>query len=449
MKQRICLLLSLLIVLLSLSSCGTDTDSDTAPTAFSIGFSSRALTYDALDSYYIAGYHNGNHPTEILDPQQLKAVWIGNGARAVLLLSVDCIGLDSGTVADIRHALSDFRRESGCDAIHVISTHTHAGVDTLGLWGPVGINGKNEDFIARIVATADAVAREAYAARQKGELLYSATPTRGLQRDSRDPQVYDASLYQLRFVPYDETSGGVRIVSFAAHAEALRGDNRAISADLAGALAEQVRTVCGDELIFLPGAIGGLIMTPELVKEDAVANLRLTAERLAAYVLHPTDECVLPPTMALATTEFETDLENTLFLYYKFLGILGNDIRRTPQGTYRLRSEVSLLQLGDITLVLLPGEVFPELISGTDKPEDGEGFASLAARYGVQTLIPIGLANDELGYILPQSDFILDPDAPYVLAADGHYEETNSVGPNCAADLRRALEQTLNELNRS
>ena len=42
----------------------------------------------------------------------------------------------------------------------------------------------------------------------------------------------------------------------------------------------------------------------------------------------------------------------------------------------------------------------------------------------------VGLGNDELGYIIPEYDFITHPDAPYVSEAEGdHYEETNSLGP--------------------
>jgi len=56
----------------------------------------------------------------------------------------------------------------------------------------------------------------------------------------------------------------------------------------------------------------------------------------------------------------------------------------------------------------------------------------------------IGLANDEIGYIVPPSDFVLDGELPYVQEAEGdHYEETNSVGPNAAIDIADAFEKAL------
>ena len=46
----------------------------------------------------------------------------------------------------------------------------------------------------------------------------------------------------------------------------------------------------------------------------------------------------------------------------------------------------------------------------------------------------IGLGNDELGYIVPEYDFVLAETMPWVNEAEGnHYEETNSLGPNMAS----------------
>lgn len=54
----------------------------------------------------------------------------------------------------------------------------------------------------------------------------------------------------------------------------------------------------------------------------------------------------------------------------------------------------------------------------------------------------MGLANDEVGYILPPSDYLLDENLPYFREAEGdHNEETNALGRNCAADLAAAFEK--------
>ena len=61
----------------------------------------------------------------------------------------------------------------------------------------------------------------------------------------------------------------------------------------------------------------------------------------------------------------------------------------------------------------------------------------IAASYGAENLLILGLANDELGYIVPPSDFLVNKTNPYLektmdLIGENHYEETNSVGPECA-----------------
>ncbi len=443
MKRLILLLLTLLL----LTSCVKSSEiSQSEGDCFTFGFAKTTLDYGEMSDYYIAGYRNGGHPDGILDPQQIRAAWIECGETSTLLIAVDCVGLDGGTIARIRENLADFTHEVDCDSVNVVSTHTHAGVDTLGLWGPIAVNGKNDEFVDQIIDKSRAVAIKAHANRTSGELFYSATLTENLQHDSREPIVFDENLHQFRFVPSDATRNSLRIVTFAAHAESLRGDNRMISADFVGELDNIVKSTTGDDLIFLPGAIGGLIMTPLIDGEDLVNNMRLTAARLAEYVLRPTDERKLAPKLAISRVEFETELENTLFMYYKFLGILTSDVVRRPLGSYTLTSEVTILQLGDIVLALLPGEVFPELVSGTGNAEDGESMIQIANRYGIENLVPVGLANDEIGYIIPSSDFVLSDIAPYVVEVDDHYEETNSVGRYCANDLLIAFDTALDRL---
>ena len=110
------------------------------------------------------------------------------------------------------------------------------------------------------------------------------------------------------------------------------------------------------------------------------------------------------------------------------------------------------------SIVLTPGEMFPELVYGgllteitgsieTDPhnpdAENPETFVEIAARYGKtfgennEDLIVFGLSNDMTGYVVPPNDFLLHPTLPYingnkVCQGRSHYEETNSVGPNMA-----------------
>lgn len=446
MKKSFAILLTAVLLLL----CGCAAKQQEEP-AWQAGFGcvTLELPKNTQEPLYIAGYHAGREITGVLDAQQARALWLSDGNTSMLLIVVDCVGLGSDTVRSIREQLQDFCRRTGCDSVNVVATHTHAGVDTLGLWGPVGFDGKNSDFMKILVEGAVAAAEAAYQDCSNGNFTYCVNETTGLQADSRDPQVYDENMYQLRFQPEDRQKNGIRLISFAAHAEALRGDNTLVSRDYPGMVCDTIAAETGEDVLYLPGAIGGLIMTPEMTEGefDAQENLRLTSQAIAAYALSAEEGRSLQPNLALSRIQWETPLDNTIFLYYKFLGILQNDVRQSLTGTYYLQTELTLACVGDITLALLPGEIFPELLAGTGDPADPEGLAQIAARFGLEELLVVGLANDEMGYILPPSDYVLDEDLPYFQEAQGdHYEETNSLGRNCASDLAAAFEKACKDL---
>ena len=77
-----------------------------------------------------------------------------------------------------------------------------------------------------------------------------------------------------------------------------------------------------------------------------------------------------------------------------------------------------------------------------------EPLVNIAGKYGIENFIVWGLCNDELGYIIPPSDHLLDGEYPYLSEVRdqldrGHYEETNSVGINCAYEIANAFEEAL------
>ena len=455
MKRHLIGILSLILTsCLLLSSCSPYTSSFSSEKGtWCMGFGSEeiALPEDSDQPLYIAGYNSGCEITGILDLQRANAVWIDTGSKGVLLIGVDCVGLCRNTVDKIREKLAGFCREVGCATVNVYATHNHAGADTLGLWGPPAIDGKNQDLMTNLINAAVTAAKEAYADRCAGTLHYGSTVPENMLHDSRAPIEYDPTLYQLRFVPSDRSKNGIRLLSYAAHAESLRGDNTMLSRDFPGALADNLLQACGDDILYLPGAIGGLIMTRELVDPfDAVTNMQLTAERIAESVLSIRDETEISPDLSFSSVSIEMPLDNTLFFFYKFLGVLGNETSRGKSDTgYMIHSELGVLSLGSVTLALIPGEIFPELVSGQGLSDgDPEALKQIAARYGVEHLLIVGLCNDELGYIIPPSDFLLDDELPYIESAkdakgENHYEETNSIGKDTAAYIAKAFESAL------
>ncbi|NLA76363.1 MAG: hypothetical protein GX851_00790, partial [Clostridiales bacterium] len=64
-------------------------------------------------------------------------------------------------------------------------------------------------------------------------------------------------------------------------------------------------------------------------------------------------------------------------------------------------------------------------------------------------LLIFGLANDEVGYVLPPNDFMLNADIPYLdkcidRLGRRHYEETNSLGPDTAEKIAEVFDGIMN-----
>jgi len=106
-------------------------------------------------------------------------------------------------------------------------------------------------------------------------------------------------------------------------------------------------------------------------------------------------------------------------------------------------------------MATIPGEVYPEIINGGIEAPEGRDFNIDPVEVPpVREMMPgkykfvFGLANDEIGYIIPKSQW--DADAPYTYdRKDSPYGEQNSPGPETAPALHRNLQEMLNELDRT
>ncbi len=101
-----------------------------------------------------------------------------------------------------------------------------------------------------------------------------------------------------------------------------------------------------------------------------------------------------------------------------------------PDGT--IRTEASLMQINDIWFYAVPGELLLSKL--------GLHYRQVMKIVGGQSTVIIGLANDELGYILPAADFV----SPQNYRDPGpSYEESISVSAQTGPALTRALHYLL------
>lgn len=452
LSEKLFLIITVLTLTLLLSACGKDLRYESSGESWTVGFAAEEIQIPETDDpLYIAGYNQGVEITGVRDLCRANALWLDTGEKGILLIGIDCIALSSGTVKEIRDGLKDFMKASDCLSVNVFSTHDHESVDTLGLWGPVGMDGKNKDYQKNLINAAKKAAENAYKNRSKGALKYGEIKADEFLRDSRDPQIYDEYLHQLRFIP-DSSGQSIRVIFYSAHAESMRSENTLVSRDYPGVMTDCIKEKTGDEVLYVPGAIGGLIMTKELTKGkfDAEKNVVLTGKGVAekALSIKEEKEIQIPAKLRFATTRITVPMDNPLFMYYRFLGGLDHDVvAGTGDTGYSVKTTVSLLMLDDIAVPMIPGELFPELLLGQALAStDPKSLKEMADDVGASHLLAVGLCNNELGYIVPPSYYLVNPKLPYLdtikdMTGENHYEETNSVGKKAAETVSKGFEK--------
>jgi len=436
--------------------CPTQAKSD----HFTVGIAKEDLTPPDLltHRYYMAGYGFFKPVQGFLNPVYATAMWLddNSGLGGVLLVSVDCVGIMHSDVEKIRERLASFCRTTGCRVINIMSTHCHASIDTMGFWGPLPKTGRDPRFFKILFDKIERAAERAYATRKDGDLYAGSVATEGIQQDKRLPVVFENTLTRLRFVPQD---GGKEIyaLNYSSHPEVLGSHNVLLSADWVHWMRDKLENE-GKEVIFFNGAVGGMI-TPTTVEGfgESIKSAQVCGERVAEAALSIQDDKKLAPKVGTIRKQFFINIDNILFALCGVLGVMPRPKFPSSQGDMNvtMKTEMNYMEIDSVHILMVPGELFPELAYG------GYLEADIAAIGGPELnpkpfremaddpdLIIFGLANDEIGYIIPPNDFLLSENLPYLDRAIDqnnrrHYEETNSTGPRAANFMARAFEEIL------
>jgi hypothetical protein len=419
---------------------------------FTAGFGkARIVPPDLLRrKYYIAGYNCWNPAKGLLDIPHAHALWLddNSGRGAVVFVSIDAVGMLNKDVNTAKASLADFLKETGCRSINILCTHDHAGIDTMGLWGPLPLTGRDPKYMEVVFEGIRTAVKKAYEDRREGSLYLGTVQVEGMQNDHRLPVVYSKTMTRMRFAPNDGTRE-IYFINFAAHSESLGGDNSLVSADFPGYLREEILSRTGAETVYCVGAIGGMI-SMDRIGDDRVASTKQIGKNLAEFALSVKDEKKLKPVINFLKQEFYAEVDNYVLMLGTKVGILTADRYNLKDASYGyvLKSEMTWFEIGEQKMLLIPCEIFPELVFGgylsSEESAEGKGPeinpTPLTQIAGEEDLLIFGLANDELGYVIPPNDFLLAPGIPYLDRVEdrlgrNHYEETNSMGPKTAPKL--------------
>ncbi len=409
--------------------------------------------------YYIAGYRNNNAAVGVLDYMNAKALWIDDntGRGGVVFVSVDCVGLFGADVAIIRDKLNHFSAITGCRSINICSTHCHAGIDTMGMWGPLPKTGRDNTFMQLLYEKIVSAVEGAYKNRTSGDIFYSSVKAdKDSQSAPRPPHVYNDTVTRIRFSPAN-SEPDIYLINFGAHPESLLGKNSLLSADFPCYTARYIKEMTGCETIFFAGAVGGITMRP--MDENNIISTIKTGERLGEIALSAINEIKLEPVINIKRKEIYISSDNPVFWFISKFGIIPEKMVTTGEGKLNLgmKTEISLISMGNINLLLLPCEIFPELVWGGYLSKEESSLNEppeinpepLCKTVNDDNLIVMGLANGEIGYVLAPNDYLLDSELPFINEPTDkfgrrHYPETNSLGPDTAYAIASAVKDIVN-----
>ncbi len=458
------------------------------------GVAKTTITPDVTaNKVYMAGFGNNRVATGVHDDLWVRCLALATGRDKLALCDVDLIGLFYDDVLKVR---AQVKAERPDVTVIVASAHDHEGPDTMGLWGPAplqsGIDPAYMDTLDNRIAT---TALMAVALLKRARLVLGRDdhPLLALlQDDSRPPYVKDPHLFVMRLTDLHGAAMAT-LVNWSDHPETLDSKNTLITADFPHWLREYVEQHDGGTALFFNGSIGGLLSTlgdqvalldpdtGEVARDatwrkaelfgDTVGDLAVRAVDVnaGARIEAPVDSILIRQKVIFAP------IENDGFRVGGALGVfrgrkgLWTDGRPDPTIEQRdlpqfggkvpyatghdLQTEVDYIQfrgggrlLAEIATV--PGEIYPELVNGGITRYPGADYPDApfepTLRAGMHSPYPMvfGLANDELGYIIPKCEW--DSKPPWLLNRKSRwYGEVNSAGPEVAGAVTRSLRELM------
>ncbi len=468
-----------------------------------VGFAEADIT-PALGAkpVYLAGFGQNRLATAVHDPIMARAVVLKSPATKLALVSVDLVGFFHPNVVNVRKQLPEFQyvlvssthNHEGPDTLGIWGPSAFkSGVDPDYLK-------LVERQIIKAIQEADRAAKPAAARIGKinaPELLHDGREPQVLHDElvvlqfvTRDVAEEDAGTRRRGDAAKDETPSSPRprvpasprpstprplglLVQWNCHPETLGSKNTLLSADYVGYAVEYLKKQQGCPVAYFTGTVGGLMTSLHVpIKDEKGVELKDgTYEKTERYgiLLGKRADQALAAAHPIRLTPLEVKskhvfvpMTNKLYLAARWMKVLDREAFLWTGDPYRaepvsleakeqpmcIRTEVALLRMGDLQVACIPGEIYPELVlDKVQEPVDANADypdAPVEPAIYKQLTSPhrmlIGLANDEIGYILPKRQW--DEKAPFCYGRKrAQYGEVNSVGPDAGPVLCRVFKE--------
>ncbi len=436
------------------------------PSPFSVGFAKVKMNPDLSDTnkpVWMAGFSNNKRVTAIHDDLWAVAFVIDDGRTRVGIVALDAIGFFHDDAVAVRRLFDQGTNDS---YTIVCSTHNHATPDLMGLWGRSFLKtGVDETYRQMVIQNAAQALKDAAAKLEPAAVRFHHIPAspEGLVTDTRKPHVFDPDIRVMHFTRPGTTNTIGTLVTWGNHPETVWAKNTEVTADFCGYLRDDLERTFGGIHCYVNGAIGGLMTThpsvtvadpdtgeqhKEPTHEKARALGRQLFTRVKPALLNDSTQPVNELSIGLRARTIEVPVQNKLFLLAPVLGVLDRGHSRWKH----MRTEVAMLTLGDATISCIPGEIYPEIVNGGIETPPGADFPVAPVEVPpIREFMPgrhkfiFGLANDEIGYIIPRSEW--DQEPPFLYDPKKRvYGEINSVGPAAAEIIHRELKSFAAEM---
>jgi len=327
----------------------------------------------------MGGYFNPQQtPQGAHDPLRARALVLDNGQTRLAIVTADVISIP----VNLRNAvLRRLAPAAGLapERVMISATHTHSGpggltemkfaAKFLGDFNP-----QEADFVAaKIAAAIEAAARSLRPARWG----YASAEVSGFTHNRRGNKTINPTVTVLRFDARDGRPIAL-LVNFATHPVFLDEDNRLFSADFVGYMLGAIEARRGGVAMFANGAQGDQNPDQDEKIPTAYGRAEAYGKRMADEALRIAQRAQLRPQVALASILAELQLPKPTAPV---------DVSRAP---------IMAVRISDVLLLGVPGEASAEV---------GLDIIARARSFGFELPLAIGLANEELSYILSREDY--------------------------------------------
>ena len=432
-----------------------------------------------FDACWLAGFDNKRAANGIHDDLWARAIIWDDSASVIGTVVLDAIGFFIDDVITVRKLVAEKIPE--IDHIIISSTHCHEVPDLMGLWGESDFkSGVNPEYRQLVHERAVEAICAAYANRKPAILEFAQIDSvpKDLIDDGRHPIVYDDGIRIMKVTDTRNKEIMGLFVNYGNHPETAGSKNLMITSDFVHYLREGIekgifydgirkREGIGGTVVFATGAVGGIMsgmwcatydpwLDKTFEKEDnSFDKVRAQGYRLADLILDKlkTGSWLKSenPSITLHARTFNFRLENTIFKLGASLGVF----KRSIKWLSYMRSEIDLLSIGPAWFLTVPGEVNPEIVNGGIECPQGRDFEidppevpPLRELMNGEINFVVGLANDEVGYIMPKTHW--DSKPPFTYGEhEAPYGEINSLGPETGPELYRQVTRLIEEMSRT